>query len=62
MIWALRQPAELKALMEQQLANGQATALAHLILANQEIKAGRMAEAIPHLELTLNSAPITLLP
>ncbi len=40
--------AELKALMEQQLASGQATALAHLILANQEIKAGRMANAIPH--------------
>lgn len=49
--------AELKALMEQQLANGQATALAHLILANQEIKAGRMAEAIPHLELTVKAAP-----
>lgn len=48
---------ELKALMEQQLANGQATALAHLILANQEIKAGRMADAIKHLELTVNAAP-----
>lgn len=49
--------AELKSLMEQQLANGQATALAHLILANQEIKAGRLAEAIPHLELTVKAAP-----
>ncbi len=48
---------ELKSLMQQQLANGQATALAHLILANQEIKAGRMADAIPHLELTVKAAP-----
>lgn len=50
-------PADLKALMEEQLANGQAPALAHLILANQEIKAGRMAKAIPHLELTIKAAP-----
>ena len=49
--------AELKDLMEQQLANGQATAVAHLILANQQIKNGHMAEAIPHLELTVKAAP-----
>ncbi len=49
--------AELKAVMEQQLAEGKATALAHLILANQCIKAGRLIDSIPHLELTLKSAP-----
>ncbi|MCC6510428.1 MAG: tetratricopeptide repeat protein [Pirellulaceae bacterium] len=50
-------PPAFKAVMEEQLANGKATALAHLVLANQDIKAGRLVDAIPHLELTLKSAP-----
>lgn len=50
-------PPALKALMEEQLANGHATALAHLLLANQQLKEGRLAEAIPHLELSLKQAP-----
>lgn len=50
-------PPALKAAMENQLANGQSTALAHLVLANQDLKAGRLSEAVPHLELTLKQAP-----
>lgn len=48
---------QLKAALENQLVNGKATALAHLLLANQELKGGRIKEAIPHLELTLKHAP-----
>jgi tetratricopeptide (TPR) repeat protein len=48
---------QLKSVLESQLAKGQATAVAHLILANQEIKADRLKQAIPHLELALKLAP-----
>lgn len=50
-------PPALKALMQEQLASGQATAVAHLLLANQELKAGNLKAAIPHLELSLKQAP-----
>ena len=48
---------ELKAALEEQLAKGQATAVAHLMLANQEIKAGRLKQSLPHLEQSLKLAP-----
>lgn len=47
----------LKAALEEQLANGQSTALAHLVLANEELKANRILQAIPHLEMALKQAP-----
>jgi Flp pilus assembly protein TadD len=50
-------PPAFKAALQQQLLNGQATALAHLILANEELRAGRLSDAIPHLELSLRQAP-----
>lgn len=47
----------LRSAMEEQLANGQATALAHLLLANQELRGGQLSKAIPHLEISLKQAP-----
>lgn len=50
-------PPAFKAAMEEQLANGQATALAHLVLANQSLKAGKFVVATKHLEISLKQAP-----
>lgn len=50
-------PPEFKVALQRQLLSGQATAVAHLILANQELKAGRISDAIPHLEISLRQAP-----
>lgn len=48
---------ELESALETQLANGQATALTHILLAEQKLRSGQVDAAIPHLELALLQAP-----
>jgi hypothetical protein len=50
-------PPELADTFQQQLSAGQATAVAHVVLANQKIRSEKIAESIPHLELALQKAP-----
>ena len=50
---------ELEEALNKQLANGQATAMTHVLLANRKLANGALKEAIPHLELALNQAPDT---
>ncbi len=48
---------ELDKALNEQLANGQATAMTHLLLANRKLTTGDLKAAIPHLELALKQAP-----
>ncbi len=48
---------ELEAALNTQLANGQATAMTHILIANKNIVAGKLKEAIPHLKMALRQAP-----
>ncbi len=50
-------PPEFQAVLEQQLANGQASALTHMLLANRMVKSGQLKDAMTHLELSLKHAP-----
>lgn len=48
---------ELKAALEKQLSQGQATALTHILLANRCLLNNDLAAAEPHLEVALRQAP-----
>ncbi|RMF40122.1 MAG: hypothetical protein D6753_12300, partial [Planctomycetota bacterium] len=50
-------PEAMKSHLQQQLADGSATAVTHLILANGLLQEGEFDKAIPHLEIALRSAP-----
>jgi tetratricopeptide (TPR) repeat protein len=50
-------PGKLDDYLNERIASGSATALTHFILANQKIQAGKVKEAIPHLEVGLKLAP-----
>ncbi len=50
-------PDAMKEHLEQQLADGSATAVTHVILANDLLRAENYAKAIPHLEIALRTAP-----
>jgi tetratricopeptide (TPR) repeat protein len=50
-------PAEMKEVLQKQVASGQATALAHILLADRHIMESNIGEAIPHLEAALRQAP-----
>jgi len=53
-----REPSpSLQRALEQQLANGHATALAHILLAERSLSDENLTDAIPHLELALRQAP-----
>lgn len=45
------------AALQEQLLNGQATALTHVLVAVRKLKDGALQAAIPHLELALRQAP-----
>ncbi|QDV26149.1 tetratricopeptide repeat protein [Aureliella helgolandensis] len=48
---------ELKAAVEASLADGQASVITHMLVANNKIRNGDSAAAIPHLELALRQVP-----
>jgi len=48
---------ELETALNNQLANGQATAMTHILLANKFLASGKLKEAIPHLKMALRQAP-----
>jgi tetratricopeptide (TPR) repeat protein len=50
-------PDELNEVLKQYVAEGRASALTHLVFANQLISSGKIAEAVPHLEVAARQAP-----
>ncbi len=47
----------LREALNQQLADGQATTMTHLMLATRALKESKLEKAIPHLEVALRNAP-----